>query len=434
MGTPKVRRILHLFPPCGRGGTEAVIRFLARSLTSYGVESEAFFQRDIGGGCLFDGLCPVHYGDDHALTERLRIGGFDAIHAVSSGLTMGVNEAMRATGFTGPVIASCHGDYVVGWDRSNVSRIVALTEWWAAKIRPFTDAPVAVIGNPVDAERFSPPTERFQPRGRPVLGWIGHSADPRKNPDRLIEIMRALPADAYDWYIGDTDARPHSSEVFGDLSPRILKYGFLPHAEMPQVYRDIAASGGAVISTSDTEGFPLCILEAMASGCPVIVPDLWGADEIVDYGRAGLVFGTKDSPGNAVRCLQELRDPARWNELAQRGRAHVVQRYSPEVITRRYFDAFEECADIRRAGGAAYRLRRALPEAANYFRPMPTAVSLYRPRRAAEAMERAIRSNREGRPVRSALLEALRIFPWVYLKPWRAKFLLRTLISGRANG
>jgi glycosyltransferase involved in cell wall biosynthesis len=431
-----MKRVLHIFPPCGRGGTEAVIRFLARELAPHGVESEAYFQRDIGGGCLFDGLCPVTYSRDRSLADVLRHGRFDLIHSVTSSLTMGVADAVEEVGFKGPVVVSCHGDYVAGWNRSNANSVVALTEWWGRKIRPYTDCPVEVIGNPVDLSRFSPPAEPGPKRARPILGWIGHSADPRKNPDRLREIMAALPKDAYDWYIGDTDAHGDASTVFGSMADRVIKYGFLPHAEMPQVFRDIAASGGAVISTSDTEGFPLCILEAMASGCPVIVPDLWGAEEIVDFGRAGLIYRTAVSPHSALACLEDLKQPGRWDTLSRAGRALVERRYSPEAVVGRYLEVFEAAFRAPRVTSPGYRLSWALRSASFYSRPLPPAVSHYRPRRAAEALERALREHQSGHHarVKDDLLEALKVFPVVYLKPWRAKFLLRTLLTSRSHG
>jgi len=401
-----------------------------------GVESEGYFQRDIGGGRLWDDLCPVHFQESTPLADVLGDGRFDLIHAVTSSVTIGVLEAMRRARYAGPVVASCHGDYITGWNRSNVNAVVALTEWWARNIRRYTDCPVEVIGNPVDLDRFHPPAPDAPRRSRPILGWIGHSADARKNPDRLRAIMAALPADAYDWYIGDTDFRSHAGEVFGPLADRVVRYGFIPNAEMPELYREIAASGGALISTSDTEGFPLCVLEAMASGCPVVLPDLWGASDIVDSGRAGLVYSTANSPQSAVDCFKQLAAPDRWQELSLAGRRLVEQRYSPSVVGARYLDVFQRAGDHARINSPAYSLAWMLRSSGFYLRKPLPAVSLYRPRRAVEAMERALRAHHSGLParVREDLLEALKVFPLIYLKPWRAKFLLRTLLSGRGHG
>lgn len=431
-----LRRVLHVFPPCGRGGTEAVLRFVVRALSEHGIDSEAYFQRDIGGRDLFDGLCPVHFQDQRSLADTLRAGAFDLVHAVTSSMTIGLVEGMRRADFRGPVVASCHGDYVTGWNRNNASAVIALTDWWAAKIRRFTDCRVEVIGNAVDLDLFHPPLGPAVRRHRPILGWVGHSADARKNPDRLRAIMSSLSADAYDWYIGDTDALSQASDVFGPLADRIIRYGFLPHAEMPELFREIAASGGAVLSTSDTEGFPLSVLEAMASGCPVILPDLWGAREIVDSGRAGLIYSAANAPESVRQCLQQLAAPARWRELSTAGRTLVERRYSPREVTRRYLEVFHQAFESPRTSSIGYSLVWLLRSSGFYLRKTPPAVSLYRPRRAAEALERALREHQQGRSahVRADLMEALKVFPLVYLKPWRAKFLLRTLLSSHSHG
>jgi hypothetical protein len=174
----------------------------------------------------------------------------------------------------------------------------------------------------------------------------------------------------------------------------------------------------------------------MASGCPVIVPDLWGAEEIVDYGRAGLIYRSTLSPHSALACLEELKQPARWEQYSKAGRALVEQRYSPEAVVGRYLEVFQEAFKTPRVSSAAYRLGWALKSASFYSKALPPAVSHYRPRRAAEALERALREHQSGHHarVKDDLLEALKVFPVVYLKPWRAKFLLRTLLSSRSHG
>lgn len=406
------------------------MRFLISGLAESGIESEAFFQRDIGGRDLFEELCPVHFEDERSLQDVLAHGNFDAIHAVTSAITIGVPEAIAATGFQGPVVVACHNDYIIGWNRCNANAVVALTDWWARKIRDYTDLPVEVIGNPVALERFRPPAAPA-PNTRPILAWIGRSADPKKNVERLKAVMRELPADAYDIRVADTDTRDDPAEVFGDLAPRLGWYGRLHYSRMPDFYREIAESGGLILSTSDDEAFPMCILEAMASGCPVVAPDAWGSDEIVEHGNAGLIYRRAEGTRGILQCLETLREPAARQRIADAARSRVVERYSLAAVTQRYLEVFALAAATPRRESASARLAWALRSGAFYLRQPPESLWLYRPRRAAEALERALRANDAGKceTVKAALLEALRMFPVVYLRPWRAKFLLRTLLS-----
>jgi glycosyltransferase involved in cell wall biosynthesis len=425
-----VKRVLHIFPLCGRAGTEAVMRFLISGLAQAGIESEAFFQRDIGGRDLFEELCPVHFEDDRSLRDVLARGNFDAIHAVTSAITIGVPEAVAATRFQGPVVVACHNDYIIGWNRCNANAVVALTDWWARKIRPYTDLPVEVIGNPVDLERFRPPAE-LAPGVRPILAWIGRSADPKKNVARLMSVIRELPRDRYEIRVADTDTRDDPAEVFGDLASRLSWYGRLHYSRMPDFYREIAESGGVLLSTSDDEAFPMCVLEAMASGCPVVVPDAWGSEEIVEHGQAGLIYRRAEATREILACLEQLRDVGKRRRIATGARARVEANYSLDAVTRRYLEVFQQAAATRRRNAVGARAAWAVRSGAFYLRRPPESLWLYRPRRAAEALERALRANEAGKreTVKAALLEALRMNPTVYLRPWRAKFLLRTLLS-----
>ena len=105
-----VKRVLHVFHLCGVAGTEAVIRHLIRGFADLGVESEAFFQRDIGGSYQFRPLCPIHFEGEVSLRALLESGRFDAIHAVTSALTLDLTRAVAEARFTGPIIAACHND------------------------------------------------------------------------------------------------------------------------------------------------------------------------------------------------------------------------------------------------------------------------------------------------------------------------------------
>lgn len=425
----QVKRILHVFLPCGVAGTETMIRVLIQRLASRGVESEAYYSRDIGGSSLFRATCVTHSDEERSLASVIREGRFDAIHATASSITLEVPEAIERAGFTGPVIVSCHGDYVVGWNRRIASTITSQTEWWKAKIQPYTDVPIEILRNPVVLDNF-PPAAREGGRERPILGWVGHTTDARKGPELLQALMRTVPREAYDFYIADTDDAGDPRKVFGDLADRVVRYGYVPHREMPGFFQDIARSGGAVVSTSNSETFPLCLMEAMSTGCPVVVPDAWGAREMMDNGRAGLLYDPATAPDSILACLERLRDPQAWEHCVEEGR-RVVRQYDADGVAERFLRICEEAASRPRPGGWLTHGSWALRSAGHYTRPLPEQMFLYRPRFAAEALERALRAHGAGQAAetRRALLDALRVFPVVYLKPWRAKFLLRTLLS-----
>lgn len=408
-----------------------MLRQLIGSLRTHGIESEAFFERDIGGGYLFRAACPTHWMEQgDSLAQVLRGGKFDLVHAVTSSLTLGVAESVAAARFAGPMVASCHGDYVLGWNRSNANLVIALTEFWAGKIRRFTDVPVTVIGNPVDLERFpgAEPDLGDPPARRPV-GWVGHSADPRKNIDALKELVARVDPSRWCFHVADTDAHPTAEDVFGAHADRLASYGFVEPDGMPAFYARLVRERGVLLCTSQTEGFPLCLLEAMACGCPVIAPDDWGAADML--GPAGLVYNPADPSASISTRLEETRRLAVWDRLHEAGRSRAEERYSLASVTRQYLEAFRSAAQTPRRNDAGYHCSRGLRDLATLFQPMPTAVWRHRPRRAADALDRAVRAGERGRicEVRTALREAVLCHPGVFNKPWRLKFLVRNLLG-----
>ncbi len=456
---PTPGRVLHVFAVCGRAGTEAVIRFLIQGLAREGVASEAFFQRDLGGGDLFRSLCPVHWEQEKPLAEVIAQGGFDAIHAVTSSLTIGLVPALRAARFRGPVIGSCHNDYVIGWNSTNAGAIVALTGWWAEKIRRYTDLPVEVIGNPVDLDRFRPPSAQILCRTTltsgctpsrgdaevrsdlgarvPLVGWVGRSADRKKNVGRLISVMRLTDPAEFRFAVADGNQVEDPEALFPGLGDRLESYGRIGYQEMPAYYGRLAAPGGVLLSTADDEALPMSVLEAMACGCPAVVPDAWGSDEIVDHGRTGLVYRRADGPEAIHAALLELRDPATHASMSRAARQAVEARFSLEAVTARYLDVMRRAplATEGAVAGALWSLH-SLGHYLSLFRgAVPESMFLYRPRAAQEALNRAVSASEQGRlaETRAELLEALGTFPPLFLRSWRARFLVKTML-GRSSG
>jgi glycosyltransferase involved in cell wall biosynthesis len=87
-----------------------------------------------------------------------------------------------------------------------------------------------------------------------------------------------------------------------------------------------------LLLTSDHEGTPNVILEAMASGIPVVATRVGGVEEVVEDGVTGLLADA-DQPGQLVESLRRLAaDRALRREMGLRGRARVESRHSPQRV------------------------------------------------------------------------------------------------------
>ena len=67
--------------------------------------------------------------------------------------------------------------------------------------------------------------------------------------------------------------------------------GFVPREDMPAVYR----KADIFVLPSAHEGMSIALLEAMASGLPVIVTDTGGTTELVNHGRNGEIVPWGDT-------------------------------------------------------------------------------------------------------------------------------------------
>lgn len=424
-----IRRVLHIFPLCGTGGTEAAMRGIIRALADLDVESEAFFEREAGGKEAFESLCPTHFSSTQSLSELLQAGRFDALCLDSSSLTTGVLSSLRAAGYAGGRVVVCHGDYIVGWNRANAHRCIALTKWWKTRIAGWTDLPVDVIGNPVDVARFAPPKKGGDSETRPPLvGWVGRCSDHRKNVSRLISVMRSCSPELCRFVVANGDPNVPGSAVFGELAGSLDWYGRLSPDQMPAFYARIAASGGCLLSTSDSEAYPLCVVEALSSGCPVVVPAAFGSDELVQDGVTGFLYSTSEGVGAIVDRLRQVFEPRRWTALSAHARDFAEHHCKPGLVARAYLRAFEAAAASELSNQAALQSR--LAELQAVLRPPAPGISSYRRRLAEEKLGLATASDCPTVELRYRhLREALKAYPPAFASAWRIKFLIKTIAS-----
>ncbi|MFB6257051.1 MAG: glycosyltransferase [Flavobacteriales bacterium] len=108
--------------------------------------------------------------------------------------------------------------------------------------------------------------------------------------------------------------------------------GAIPHKELPQyiqgsrvyVQHSLAAEDG------DSEGSPNAILEAFASGLPVVSTLHGGIKDLIDDGVSGFLVAEKDIGAMGKKLVELLKDPEKAKEMGQRGRDSVLNEYSIE--------------------------------------------------------------------------------------------------------
>ena len=113
-------------------------------------------------------------------------------------------------------------------------------------------------------------------------------------------------------------------------------HGFVPDMRGPLAGLDV------LVQPSRADNLPLSILEAMASGLPVIGTRVGGIPELVLDGETGLLV-EPESPEALAAALDSLASsPERRAELGRRGRERVEEHFSAEAVARRTVALYEE--------------------------------------------------------------------------------------------
>lgn len=195
-----------------------------------------------------------------------------------------------------------------------------------------------VVHNGVDTERFSPARravvtplrdELGLAPGAPVVGFVGRLS-PEKGLGLLVEGCARLVARRPDVRVviaGDSAWRGRFEQrlAAAGLTRAVRLAGFI--LEIERVY----ATADVVISTSEAEGCPNALLEAMAMGRPVVATEVGGTAEVVRDGVDGLLVPPGDAEALASR-VDALLGAAAWREaMGERAARHVADHFSLEA-------------------------------------------------------------------------------------------------------
>jgi hypothetical protein len=154
-----------------------------------------------------------------------------------------------------------------------------------------------------------------------------------KRIDLLVEALAALRKDVSDaalLLVGDTDSNASFRDVVRNVQARAAALGVADAVVFAGRVDDLPAHyrlADLYVSASLHEGFGVPVLEAMASGVPVVVSNVAAHPDVV--GDAGLLAEPEDVPDLARQAGRLLTDDGLYGELVRRGLARVAD-YSPE--------------------------------------------------------------------------------------------------------
>ncbi|WP_300452748.1 glycosyltransferase family 4 protein [Accumulibacter sp.] len=202
-----------------------------------------------------------------------------------------------------------------------IPNIVDLSRFSPAPARPFGDAPHLVVTRNLEPIYDIPTAIRAFARIRPVYP---HARLTVAGSGPELPRLQALVAE-----LGLQDA--------------VRFAGRIDNAHIPRLY----ASADCLLNPSTVDNMPISILEAFASGVPVVSSDAGGIPDLVENGVSGLLVPIGDDAAMARELLRVLQDGALADCLRQAGLAQA-ERYAWPRVRTQWLAAYRQAMATRR--------------------------------------------------------------------------------------
>jgi glycosyltransferase involved in cell wall biosynthesis len=195
-----------------------------------------------------------------------------------------------------------------------------------------------VIHNPVDVHAFSQEGGRLPlPEGRRVVS-VSWSLNPKKGAAAVYATAARNP-DVGFYLCGRYEHVP--------ALPNLHQLGVINHDQLPAVLR----SCHALLTYSENEACPNHVLEALATGLPVLYRDSGAMSEVI--GACGVAV-EPDTCGAALEDV--MRD---WTDWSRRARARAMTCFLPDQVFSRYVAEMTAACERPPRTGRAWRQVRA---------------------------------------------------------------------------
>ncbi len=349
------RRLLILVNGLGMGGAEHMIYELVRALDRERYVPEVLCYGPRFGNTLEDkveAVCPVRY---LGITGKITLGAMkqvlaavrasrpDVIHAHQGGVTFAVPWCLL---HRTPLCITVHSRPQQAFSSLNNRMLraakhlvrltmVAVSQENLALVQAYyrlNDQRSRCINNGVSLDRFyKTPHERFT--------FINVARqDENKNQIALVRAVEALRRDGYDVALrlvgdGPCHAMLQSEVAARGLTEHVVLPGNVPDPETQYAVSDV------YVQVSHREAMPLSVLEAMASGLPIIATDVGGLKDVVRQNGVLIPDGDDDALLSAMKRLADA-SPAEYDRMAQQSR-QIVNEYSSVRMAEQYEQAYD---------------------------------------------------------------------------------------------
>ncbi len=284
------------------------------------------------------------------ISKWVEEGEFDVLH-VHEPLAPSLS-VLACWAAKGPIVATWHSSMdksrmmltlskLAQTAMEKVSARIAVSEAARTTLIKHVDGDAVVIPNGVDVRAFC--------NAKPMFGWpganlsivfLGRGDEPRKGLSVLVdaypEIRRNHP-NVRLLIAGPGEPANTLKSLSREDRASVTLLGMIA----PQDKASVLASGTIYVApNTGGESFGIVLLEAMATGTPVIASNLEAFSRVLDHGRAGLTFENENSTDLAKVVSDLLADPIQRAELSVQGKSRVAE-FDWSVVATRIVDVYE---------------------------------------------------------------------------------------------
>jgi glycosyltransferase involved in cell wall biosynthesis len=321
-------------PPGGYGGIELVVYLLARELQARGHQVTVFGRQGSAAELDVVALAPRSWHQDlgsrdqtareclhvYRAYEIIRRRAFDVVHDHTSFTGMTVGAALR---LPAPIVTTLHGDLTEAEGEllralDQRAALVAITESQRNQVADVRWA--GVVYNAVDADQFEVSAEKDD-----YLLQLARIT-PDKGQHVAIEVARKAGRKLV--LAGKVD--PDGEQYFRErIEPELGDdVSWIEDAQGAEKARLLARASAMLFPIQWQEPFGLAMVEAMASGTPVVATRIGATPELVEEGVTGLLADDVDGLAEAVRHCSEID--------AERCARRARERFSPAGMAEGY--------------------------------------------------------------------------------------------------
>jgi sucrose-phosphate synthase len=218
-----------------------------------------------------------------------------------------------------------------------------------------------VEGNERDSAVYRDISRFLQEPDKPIILALSRP-DQRKNINTLVEAygeseelmqlanLVIIAGNRDDIRDMDSGAQEVLAEIFLSIDTYDLygKVAYPKHHhpdDVPVIYRLAAASGGVFINPALTEPFGLTLIEAAATGLPIVATEDGGPTDIINNCHNGYLIDPLDKKAMADTLLAVLDDKDKWKSLAHNGIKGVREHYSWHAHAEKYLKIVKPVVD-----------------------------------------------------------------------------------------